>query len=189
MIFAFVPILNYFNVLTSVAALVLGIIGLTRTGRPKGTAIAGAALGGGALLLTVIFATIYSVGFVNTGREIRESQADVAPPVAIPSPSPTSSPEPPADGRVAVTFTLTGDGNTPPQQMEGTYSVVWETQGDCYYSAEIVSSAGEEDLFTADAVTTGTSYVYDLRASSWHVEMITGPAPRCGWTITFSPAG
>jgi hypothetical protein len=83
-----------------------------------------------------------------------------------------------------LSFTLAGVGNTAKAEMGGDYSFQWETVGDCYYSADLED--GNTSLFAADDATSGTGYVYDLKSGDYFVQMITGPAPGYGWTITFT---
>jgi hypothetical protein len=59
---AFIPIFNFAAVLIALAAVVLGIIGIIRTG-PKGSAVAGAVIGFIALVLSSILAIVYTVFF------------------------------------------------------------------------------------------------------------------------------
>ncbi|WP_291037688.1 hypothetical protein [Herbiconiux sp.] len=59
---AFIPIFNFLAVLIALAAVVLGIIGIIRTG-PKGSAVAGAVLGFIALVLSSILAIVYTFVF------------------------------------------------------------------------------------------------------------------------------
>lgn len=59
---AFIPVFNFLAVLIALAAVVLGIIGIIRTG-PKGSAVAGAVLGFIALVLSSILAIVYTVLF------------------------------------------------------------------------------------------------------------------------------
>lgn len=59
---AFIPIFNFLAVLIALAAVVLGIIGIIRTG-PKGSAVAGAVIGFIALVLSSILAIVYTFLF------------------------------------------------------------------------------------------------------------------------------
>jgi hypothetical protein len=87
--------------------------------------------------------------------------------------------------------TLAGDGemNSKKVALEGDYAISWKTLGDCYYSASL---KGGDTLigpsaFTADAVTSGTGNIYDLKATDYYLDVITGPAPTCGWSVTLAP--
>ena len=83
-----------------------------------------------------------------------------------------------------------GDGNaraTEKKFLEGDYKVDWTTYGDCYYSADLSSGS---DIFSAmDFVGDGSTYVYGVPAGNHFVDVITGPSPKCGWFITFTPIG
>ena len=39
-------------------------------------------------------------------------------------------------------------------------------------------------MFTADAATTGETYVYNVKTGDYHLDVNTGPAPRCRWHVT-----
>jgi hypothetical protein len=61
---AFIPIINYVSGFAAIAGLVFGIIAVTRKGKPKGLAKGGIAASGVALLLSIVLAIVYTVGFV-----------------------------------------------------------------------------------------------------------------------------
>jgi hypothetical protein len=89
--------------------------------------------------------------------------------------------------------TLSGDGEMKSKRvaLKGDYSVSWKTLGSCYYSADLESGSGSglgESVFTAsDRPTSGTNNVYGLEAGNYYLDVITGPAPRCGWSATLTP--
>jgi hypothetical protein len=62
---AFVPFVNYGSGVLAVIGIVLGIIGLVIKFARKGLAIAGLIVSGVALILTILLAIVYTLGFVN----------------------------------------------------------------------------------------------------------------------------
>ena len=115
---AVVPIVSVAAFLPALAAIVLGIIGLVLQGRRRGSAIAGLALGGVALLVAVVIAVITIAGLVTrvTGGigELRgavptappsDATATAAPPTATPGPGMTLAP-----GEHTVVYAITGTG-------------------------------------------------------------------------------
>ena len=94
---------------------------------------------------------------------------------------PTTEPAP--ETVAPITVSLEGDGNTAPFELDGDYKVTWSTAGDCYYSADL-EGADRESLFSASDVASGETYIYGF-SGNFYVQMITGPAPNCGWSITF----
>jgi hypothetical protein len=100
---------------------------------------------------------------------------------------PSSSPEAsePADA-ATVTYSGEGDVITAPQHLEGDYRVDWTTGGDCTYYGHVEPGSFME-AFSASAATSGTSYLYDLTPNDYYLDVITGPAPSCPWTATFTP--
>jgi len=113
-----------------------------------------------------------------------------APTTPSPTPSP-SSPSAEAEARLPSAFTLSGQGetSTPPFELDGDYSIDWTTGGDCFYSADLESTGDEpvyETLFSADAATSGQSFVYGV-SGEFYAEVITGPAPSCPWEMTIAP--
>jgi len=165
----------FLGVLAGAAAVVLGVLALRRR-QSKGFAVTGLVLGAVAVLTSIVTTFLVSIAAVLPTPE-------VAVPVAQPTPTvEATTPEPEAPA--PLSFALAGDGNTARAEMGGDYSFDWETAGGCYYSADL--EGGHESLFTADGATSGTGYVYDLDPGEYYVQMITGPAPGCGWTITFT---
>lgn len=104
---------------------------------------------------------------------------------AIPESSSQKSSASSKSSRNSVTFR--GEGGleemTASQQLSGNYQIVWKTFGDCAYFATL----GGTDIFSADAATSGTNYISNLRNGSYSVKMTTGPAPSCGWGAVFVP--
>lgn len=98
----------------------------------------------------------------------------------------TGSSQEASDDREPVTFSGEGQTDTTKQPMSGDYSVSWQTLGDCYYGADLED--GGHDILSAEGVGSGTTNVYGLEPSEYYLQMITGPVPSCGWTITFTPA-
>ena len=87
--------------------------------------------------------------------------------------------------RETIIFKGSGDIEaTAKQPLSGSYEVSWKTYRDCVYYAHLSSG---NDLFSADGTFSGTSYIYDLPNGDYYIEVITGPAPSCGWDITFKP--
>lgn len=88
----------------------------------------------------------------------------------------------------AVTFAAEGEGSSAQAVLSGDYVITWQTFGDCYYSADLEGGSDflPPQVFTASTATSGTNNVYDLDDGEYYVEVITGPAPGCGWTVTFT---
>lgn len=96
---------------------------------------------------------------------------------------------PPAAAKQDI-VTLSGEGelNTHKVYMAGDYMVSWETFASCYYSAKVNGdSGGRERAFTANDPFVGSNNVYGLPADDYYLQVITGPAPMCGWSVTFTP--
>jgi len=170
--------LPFLGIIAGAAAAVLGVLALRRR-QSKGFAVTGIVLGGVAGLTSIVTTLLVIVAAVVSPTPEQTNSV----PSAQPTPTvEVTTPEPEAPA--PVSFTLAGDGNTAKAEMGGDYSFEWETAGDCYYGADLED--GHESLFTADGATSGTGYVYGLDPGKYYVEMITGPAPGCGWTITFT---
>ena len=174
----------FLGVLVGAAAVVFGILALRRR-QSKGFAVTGIVLGGVAGLTSIVTTLLVIVAAV--AGPIPDGAASPVQTNSTPSAQPTpaievTTPEP--EDPAPLSFGLAGDGNTARAEMGGDYSFEWETAGDCYYGADL--EGGNESLFTADSATSGTGYVYDLEPGEYYVQMITGPAPGCGWTVTFT---
>lgn len=108
--------------------------------------------------------------------------------------APTVSPKtasPTTQAAKAAAVTLSGDGKMKSKKvpLKGDYSISWKTLGSCYYSADLENGgAWGESVFTAsDRPHSGTSNVYGLDAADYYLDVITGPAPKCGWSVTLTP--
>jgi hypothetical protein len=159
-----VPILGFW--LAAIGALVLGLI----IGGSIGSASGGA-----------------RIARLETQIDQLQAQSNTDPddePSALPT-EPSEPADPPA---VAATFAGDGNGTSAPQPLAaGDYKIEWSTLGDCYYGADVESDSSTDQAFTADTIGTGTNYVYGLAGGDYRLEVITGPAPSCGWSATFSP--
>lgn len=105
------------------------------------------------------------------------------------SPAP-ATPEPQAEDVPVVAATLSGGGNMNSEKisLKGNYGISWTTLGSCYYSATLIRDGRRgESAFTASDALSGTGNVYGLEAGDYHLDVITGPAPNCGWSVTFTP--
>lgn len=91
----------------------------------------------------------------------------------------------------AAAVTLSGDGKMKSKKVSlgGDYSVSWKTLGSCYYSADLEGGGGRgESVFDAyERPASGTNNVYGLDAADYYLDVITGPAPGCGWSVTLTP--
>lgn len=184
-------------ILTMLAAITLGIIGLAIKNRPKGAAAAGLSLGVGSIVLAVIAALVLS--FINTAStsigsvepapsnyvELPQQTGEAQEPSDAASEPAEDVAAPPADARQPVTWEGQGDGSSARAALEGDYAVAWETFGDCTYYGDLED--GGEDLFSASDITTGTNYIYGIAAGEYYIDVITGPAPGCGWKVTLTP--
>jgi len=179
---AFIPFLDYVTGVGALAALILGIVGLARVNRPKAAALIGLILGAIAIVMSIVMAVVYTVAFAALGSSSNSSNDDSG---AGSATAPTAAA--PVDSRQPVTFSGAGELSSSPQPMSGNYSVSWTTSDDCAYYAELTSGDDSEDAFSADNATSGTSNMYGLASAPWYMKMITGPAPDCNWTVTFTP--
>ncbi|MGA1838373.1 hypothetical protein VD659_15745 [Herbiconiux sp. 11R-BC] len=79
---AFVPFVNYGSWLLALIGLILGIVALVRRGRGRGLALSGTILSGVALILSVVLALVYTVGFVTSAVQSAGSNLSAAEPGA-----------------------------------------------------------------------------------------------------------
>ena len=105
------------------------------------------------------------------------------------SPAPSASPTPSSlDAGASVTFSGDGELSTLKQQLSGTYTIEWKTEGPCYYAGELLGDQNfGTQAFTANNPTSGTNQVYDLRPGSYYMSVVTGAVPDCPWSATFVP--
>ena len=69
--------------------------------------------------------------------------------------------------------------------MSGDYTVNWQTLQDCSYYVNL--EPGFINVFSASAQLTGTGNVHDLAAGDYYFDVVTGPVPQCGWSVTLTP--
>ena len=94
--------------------------------------------------------------------------------------------------RKEVSFSANGSvrGTKSEYFSGGNWKVSWQTYGNCYYAGMLEGndiSYSDGKVISSDAVTFGTSYLYNLKEGYYYMDVITGPAPSCGWDIQFTP--
>ncbi|MCS5722548.1 hypothetical protein N1028_11345 [Herbiconiux sp. CPCC 203407] len=109
---AFIPIFNFLAVLIALAAVVLGIIGIIRTG-PKGSAVAGAVLGFIALVLSSILAIVYTFLFFGNLLDPAGSPDGVLDTTEIPLVYQVEG----TGSDVDITYTISADGVETTEQV------------------------------------------------------------------------
>lgn len=82
-----IPFLNYLTIVTGLAGVILGIVGLVIKFRPRKAAIAGVILSGLGLLLSIILVVVYVAAFNSVAAAIKDESV----PVASASPDGSSS--------------------------------------------------------------------------------------------------
>lgn len=125
-------------------------------------------------------------------ERISQLEAQLAAPTTAPAPpqeSAAPAPAPAEAHRETVTFSGDGRMQSEKARLEGDYGVAWETKGSCYYSAQLEggSTIGEQVFTASDRPLTGTGNIYGLDATDYYLDVITGPAPGCGWSVTLTP--
>jgi hypothetical protein len=123
-------------------------------------------------------------------NQLEQQIAASGTPVPSAEPASPSTQQPSSESIPTPTVALSGDGqqNTEKVALEGDYKVSWTTLGSCYYSAYLMTEGGQrEQAFTATEALSGMSNVYGLRAGDYYLDVITGPAPRCGWSVSLTP--
>lgn len=111
---AFIPILNYGAWFLGLIGLVLGIVGLVVKDRTRGTAITGTILSGVGIILSIILAVTYTVGFAAAVKtEIDKSSAAAAAPVDVVYELTGTSTD------ATVTYSTWSDGKSGTEQATG----------------------------------------------------------------------
>lgn len=91
LVFAWIPIANYFGMFIGLVGLVLGIVGLLIKNRSKGLTIAGAAISALALILAIIMAVVYATAFAAAVKSVQDEgsriQSSSAPSAGSSAPS------------------------------------------------------------------------------------------------------
>ncbi|MDY0910893.1 DUF2510 domain-containing protein [Microbacterium sp. CFBP9034] len=182
---AVLPGLSLVAWIPALVAVGLGIAGLVSKNRRLAAAVTGISIAVFAMLIGIVL-TVMSISL--GALDSRNSGSGNAVPsdvdVAELSAAPTA--EPGADRRATVVWEGQGEGASAKAILEGDYVVTWEAVGSCYYSATLDDEAFE-NVFTASDAATGTNNLYGLEAGEHFVSVITGPAPDCGWRVTFTP--
>ena len=133
----------------------------------------------GALVLGIIIGTAAA----NAGHQTEPA----AQPAGVNAPEIPPATHPAAPTVTPVTFKGDGEMNTTATRLEGDYRLDWETKGYCYYSADLEGADSHTAAFTADSPLKGTNNIHGLDAGDYYLQVITGPAPKCGWTVTLVP--
>lgn len=95
-----------------------------------------------------------------------------------------------AQTEAPVVLTADGANVTAPFRLAGgTYKSTWQTFGphDCYHGGKL-NGGTYGTVMTAQGITQGETYVYDVEPGEYYVEVFTGPSPNCRWQITLTPA-
>lgn len=77
-----IPFFNYFTVVTGIAGVVFGIIGLVIKFRPRKAAVAGLILSGLGLILSIVLAVVYTAAFASAAKALGD---DTVPRAAVPT--------------------------------------------------------------------------------------------------------
>jgi hypothetical protein len=115
-VFAFIPVLSYIAWALGIAAVILGIVALTRAVAKRGGPIAGIILGALAIVLSIIMSIVYTAGFFLAGAaaslsSYSASSVPVEPSSASSAPAASSTPKAaPATGKASVTYKAIGSG-------------------------------------------------------------------------------
>jgi hypothetical protein len=151
---AFIPVINYVSGVLALVGLVLGAIGIFRKGRPKGLAITGTIISFVALVLSIVLAITYTVGFATAvDQGIKDVQA-------------TQSAE--ANVDVAVKYEIIGDSTDA--------TITYSTYNDGNSGTE--QATGQTLPFTKDfTVKAGGQFDY-------HSFTLTGSNGQTGGDIT-----
>lgn len=84
-----IPFLNYVTIVTGIAGVVLGIVGLVIKFRPRKAAIAGVILSGLGLILSIVLVIVYTAAFVGAATALSHETV----PLASSSPSSSGLPD------------------------------------------------------------------------------------------------
>jgi hypothetical protein len=91
--------------------------------------------------------------------------------------------------QVSVSRTLEGGGEraTEAFRLEGDYVVTITTGSDCFYGFDLDNadtSRTEESLGLMDEPGSMTTNLFAIPSGRYFIDVITGPAPSCPWTVT-----
>jgi len=132
----------------------------------------------------VVLALILAVGFAISNRDVQEPAADPAP-VAVEEPDVPAAPE------TSIAMEGDGDESSDPFVLDpGDYVVEWTANGRCSYGFSLQPLEGQWPyvrLASPGDQLEGRDNVYDVEGGRWYLEVITGPAPGCPWTLRLEP--
>ena len=81
-----------------------------------------------------------------------------------------------------------GAAKTPPFKLKGgSYTVHYKFDGECFYGGTLDSTGGGFDyneVGTGQGPVEGDTNLYNISGGEYFINMITGPAPSCAWTVT-----
>lgn len=107
----------------------------------------------------------------------------------IPPEATTSTTPPTTVAKEVHQFSGAGQKNSDPVQIRGgSYIVTWKGSGTCFYGASLNPTSGgpggRHSLGSGTGPIEQTDNVYGVPAGEYFLEMISGPAPGCPWTLT-----
>lgn len=104
----------------------------------------------------------------------------------------TAQPDEP-EAKPTSELSMAGDGDMssdPFELDEGDYRVEWTTEADCsygFYLQPLGDQWPRENLGGGSEARTHVDNVYGVEGGRWYLEVITGPAPRCPWSLELRP--
>lgn len=98
-----------------------------------------------------------------------------------------AAPNPQDQPPQSVTRSGEGEGATTTFELNGgSYLVEYDFKADCFYGAFLESVDGQgqsESLPSGDGPVSGSTYIHNVVPGEYAIDMITGAAPGCPWTI------
>lgn len=106
----------------------------------------------------------------------------------VPTPPPPAAEAPPKKAPESITIGGDGDGNSAPFNLAGgEYRATVTFGGNCYYSIDLDDTTGEQrskDVGSASEPLTLENFLYQVKEGRYFFGVITGPSPRCPWSVT-----
>ncbi|WP_454116064.1 hypothetical protein [Microbacterium aurum] len=176
---AALPGLSLFAWVPALVAIGLAIGGFVVGNRGRATAAVGLSIG----ILAILIGLVVTVVAITLAIPNTDDRGGPAPTPSVSEEAPVSES---ASDRAVVVWEGQGEGASAKAFLEGDYVVAWETFGSCYYSGDLNGEAFEE-VFSASDIASGSNNLYGVEAGDHYLDVITGPAPGCGWKVTLTP--